>query len=63
MQPLLCVAATNQPAFPHLRAAFLSSPHIENKDSVKWSARKQVQVADVIKKPWQGWLQANQMRR
>lgn len=48
---------------PHLVAAFLSSPHVENKDSVKRSAGKQVQVADVIKKPWQGWLQANQMRR
>lgn len=35
-------------------AAFLSSSHIENKDSVKWSAGKQVQVADVIKKSWKG---------
>lgn len=54
---------TSQYESPHLVAAFLSSPHIENKDSVEWSAGKQVQVADVIKKPWQGWLQANQMRR
>lgn len=39
------------PALPHLMAAFLSSSHIENKDSVKRSAGKQVQVADVIEKP------------
>lgn len=64
VENLLCVATTNQPAsFPHLMAVFLSSSHVENKDSVEWSAGKQVQVADVIKKPWQGWLQANQMRR
>lgn len=51
---LLCLAANNLPDFSHLSAAFLSSSDIENKDCVKWSTGKQVQVADVIKKPWQG---------
>lgn len=40
--------------FTHLVAAFLPSPHIKYKNSVKWSAGKQVQVADVIKKARQG---------
>lgn len=50
-------------AFTHLMTAFLSSPHIKYKNSVKWSAGKQVQVADIIKKPWQRWVQGDQMRR
>lgn len=53
---MLITTATTELEMPHLRAAFLSSPHIENKDSVKWSAGKQIQVADVIKKPGQGRL-------
>lgn len=49
--------------FTHLVTAFLSSPHIKYKNSVKWSAGEQVQVADVIKKPRHRWVQGNQMRR
>lgn len=50
-------------AFTHLVAAFLSGPHVENKDSVEWSAGEQVQVVDVIKEPRRRRLQGDQMRR
>lgn len=29
-------------SFPHLVTAFLSSPHVKNKDRVKWAAGEQV---------------------